>query len=196
MSREEVIERFPEVKEIDDKVLAQEVVSVLDEHLPEYFWKVPASSTGQYHPEDHNDQHGLWIHTKRAFTAFERLSKSYKHQGKITEWERDCGRAAILLHDMFKYGKPPETKEHTVDDHDFLAARFLDKNTDLPPKVVGCVESHNGPEGWGKGKAPGNSLEQIHHLADMIASDRNGFFKIKEPVQEVEELLQHPEHER
>lgn len=196
MSSEKVVERFPEVKDIQDRDLRDGVVSVLDEHLPEYFWEVPASSTGKYHPRDHNQEYGLWIHTKRAFTAFERLSRSYKHQGKITEWDRDCGRAAILLHDMFKYGKPPERQEHTVDDHDFLAARFLDKNADLPTKVVACVESHNGPSDWGKGKAPETDLEQIHHLADMIASDRNGYFKIKEPIEEVEEQLQHPQHER
>lgn len=196
MKTEELVRRFPEVNDIRDPDIQQEVEKVLCHDLPEYFWKVPASSTGKYHPKDHNQEHGLWIHTKRAFTAFERLARSYDNQGKISRYEQDCGRAAILLHDMFKYGKPPERQEHTISDHDVLAARFLERNTDLPEEVIGCVASHNGPSGWGEGKAPETELEQIHHLADMIASDSNGYFKIKQPAEELQDRLQHPNHYR
>jgi len=193
---QELERRLPEIQEIERTELREEVTRIFLEEVPEYFWDVPASSTGKYHPSDHNQDHGLWIHTKRAFTAFQRLSRSYENQGRINLYQKECGKAAILLHDMFKYGIPPERQDHTVSEHDVIAARFLEKNSDLPEEVIGCVESHNGPDGWGKGKAPETDLEQIHHLADMIASDKNGYFKILKPSDELREYLAHPTHPR
>ena len=195
-SFKELKRRLPEIQEINRRDIREEVQRIFMEEVPDYFWEVPASSTGKYHPEDHNQDHGLWIHTKRAFTSFQRLSRSYENQGRITPYEKDCGKAAILLHDMFKYGRPPERQEHTVSDHDVLAARFLEKNSVLPEEVVECLESHNGPADWGEGKAPETDLEQIHHLADMIASDRNGYFKVLEPTNELKKHLTHPTHQR
>ena len=193
---QELERRLPEIQEIQRTDLREEVVRLFREEVPEYFWDVPASSTGKYHPSDHNQDHGLWIHTKRAFTAFQRLSRSYDNQGRINRYEKECGKAAILLHDMFKYGMPPERQNHTVSEHDVIAARFLEKNSSVPEEVIGCVETHNGPDGWGKGKAPETDLEQIHHLADMIASDSNGYFKIAEPAEELKKHLSHPQHQR
>lgn len=165
---DDVFERFPEVNDIEDPQLHADTVHVIMEHMPDYFWEVAASSSGKYHPEDHRGRYGLWLHTKRAFTEYEALARSYYHQGLINEWEMDCGRSAILLHDMFKYGWP--AKNHTTKDHDVFAAEFLRENTDLPEEVIGCVETHNGPEDWGAGPAPRNDLEQVHHMADMAAS--------------------------
>jgi len=193
---QELERRLPEIQEIHSKEIRDEVTRLFREEVPEYFWDVPASSTGKYHPSDHNQDHGLWIHTKRAFTAFERLARSYENQGRITPFEKECGKAAILLHDMFKYGMPPERQNHTVSEHDVIAARFLEKNSAVPEEVIGCVETHNGPDGWGKGRAPETDLEQIHHLADMIASDKNGYFTILKPADELREHLAHPTHPR
>lgn len=165
---EDVYERFPELNDINDGELRNETARTIVEYMPDYFWNVPASSSGKYHPEDHRGTHGLWLHTKRAFTEYQALSRSFYHQGLINDWELDCGRSAILLHDMFKYGWPK--KNHTTNDHDVFAAEFLRRNTSLPEEVAGCVESHNGPNGWGEGRAPKNDLEQVHHMADMAAS--------------------------
>lgn len=169
LSAQEVLKRFPEINEIDDAHLRIHTTTALQRLCPEYFWEVPGSSSGKYHPEDHREEMGLWLHTKRAFTQFERLSSSYVQQGKITEQGRDYGRAAILLHDMFKYGWPKE--EHTVRDHDVIAAEKLREFGDIPEDVIGCVVSHNGP--WYAGREPETDLEQVHHLADMSSSDVN-----------------------
>jgi hypothetical protein len=183
LSSREVLERFPEINEIDDPDISILTTSALQQLCPEYFWKVPGSSSGKYHPEDHRKEMGLWLHTKRAFTQFERLSSSYLEQGKITEEERDYGRSAILLHDIYKYGLPKE--KHTVRDHDVIAAQELRDFGGVPEEIVGCVESHNGP--WYAGREPRTDLEQVHHLADMSASDvNNPSIAILEPCEKLE----------
>ncbi|WP_275576258.1 HD domain-containing protein [Halogeometricum borinquense] len=134
------------------------------------------------------------MHTKRAVTAYNRLARSYREQGLITEFEEDCGRAAILLHDVLKYGELSDevqdeiitcleetnslpTGRHTERYHDDIAANVLSRETELPKEVIGCVATHNGP--WCGDEKPQNDLQQLHHMADMIASSRNAEFMIK-----------------
>lgn len=190
----ELLKRLPETGKIQRNSLRQETQRIFLEDCPTYFWTKPASSTGKYHPKDHTGAYGLWIHTKRAFTAYERLARSYESADRINSFEKECGKAAILLHDIFKYGRPPEHSGHTVSDHDRIACRYLEENADLPEEVLGCIDSHNGP--WGKGKAPETELEQLHHTADMQASDRNSFFKILQPHSRIQPILGTPDHER
>lgn len=187
MDKAELYNRLPEIRKISDDTIRGEVEKVFLNYCPDYFWEKPASSSGNHHQVDHRGQHGLWIHTRRAAVAFERLSNSYLEQELINEQMRDCGRAAILVHDIFKYGRPQEAGQHTVKDHDKLAANFLRNKTKLPPTVIGCVDSHNGP--WYKGKDPETPIEQIHHLADMIASDKVGYFKIRDPHPKIRDQM-------
>lgn len=161
----EVVRKLPEINEISSDSIREDTINAFVELCPDYFWEVPASSTGKYHPKDHRVEKGLWLHTKRAFTQYQRLAPSFYNQNKITKTEMDHGKSAILLHDMFKYGWPKQN--HTTKDHDVVAAKALDGY--VHSKVIGCVASHNGP--WYEGPSPRNELEQVHHLADMAASD-------------------------
>lgn len=179
----DVKRRLPEVNKIEDEEVRQSTIDAIKELCPDYFWAVPGSSSGKYHPEDHRGERGLWLHTKRAFTQFERLSRSYVYQDKLTDKEQDYGRAGILLHDMYKYGWPKQ--EHTTKNHDVVAAQVLRQHSDINEEIIGCVETHNGP--WYKGSIPRNDLEQIHHLADMAASDvNNPDIAILKPCRELE----------
>lgn len=180
LSKKEVLRKLPEIEEINDRRLREQTIDVFANYAPEYFWKVPASSSGKYHPRDTTGEHGLWIHVKRSFQAFERIADSYEEQGKITSQERDYGRSAILLHDLFKQGLPPRDEEHTTKDHDKVCARFLERKTDLPQEVIDCIDSHNGA--WNEGKDPEGDLEQIHHLADMVSSGRTIYIELLKPV--------------
>ena len=46
-------------------------------NLPDYFFEIPASSTGKYHPEFASTTHGLVKHTKLAVRiAYELLDNS------------------------------------------------------------------------------------------------------------------------
>lgn len=177
IDREEVLRRFPEVEDIRDEQLQEKVVGVIQQ-FPDYFWTAPASS--RHHPPEHQARHGLWLHTKRVCTVFERLAPSMVNQG-FMEWQDvDYGRAACILHDMFKYGEPPTSVDGTTKDHDVAAAEWLDTTeVDIPEEVVGAVEAHNGP--WYRGSPPRTHLEQMVHIADMVASDENCRVAVKEP---------------
>lgn len=176
MSRDEAIRRLPEIEDIKDETLREQVIGVVRE-FPDYFWTAPASS--RHHPPEHRQRHGLWLHTKRVCTAFERLSESMVKQNHLSWQEIDYGRAACILHDMFKYGMPPTSVDGTVNDHDKLAATWLADHTSLPDEVIGAVEAHNGP--WYQGKVPTSHLEQVVHMADLHASDENVRIGVKDP---------------
>lgn len=174
--REEALRRFPEITDIKDDRLREQVIQVVRE-MPDYFWTAAASS--KHHPPEHRARHGLWLHTKRVATAFERVAPSMVQQGFMEWQEVDYGRAACILHDMFKYGMPPTSADATVEDHDMIAASWLEKHTQLPDEVVGAVEAHNGP--WYQGRPPKTHMEQMVHVADMMASDENARIAVKEP---------------
>lgn len=170
----EVIRRFPEVRAIEDSTLRALTVDTL-RYTPDYFWTVPASTSGNYHHPLARGKHGLWIHTKMAATVFEECVESEVKQGNITEYDADCGRAAVLLHDQFKQGYPENRPDdpddqHTVGNHDVLAAEWFRQHTNLPEPVISAVEAHNGPEEWGEGKAPDAELGKMVHRADLLAS--------------------------
>jgi hypothetical protein len=173
---DEAIRRFPEIEDIKDDRLREQVTQIVRE-MPDYFWTAAASSS--HHPPEDQARHGLWLHTKRVCTAFERLAPSMVNQG-FMEWQDvDYGRAACILHDMFKYGMPPTSVDGTVEDHDIIAASWLRDHTQIADEVCDAVESHNGP--WYQGQPPKTHLEQMVHIADMHASDENSRIAVKEP---------------
>lgn len=180
---DEILRRLPEIKDIRGKDLRTEILRVVEEDFPDYFWTAPASS--KYHPPEHQSRHGLWLHTKRVCTIYERLEESMRNQGHMDREAVDHGRAACLLHDMFKYGEPPTSVNGTTNDHDVVAAEYLDRLEDedgarrIPVEVVGAVEAHNGP--WYRGSPPRTHTEQMVHIADMVASDPNAHIAVKDP---------------
>lgn len=176
IGRDEAFRRFPELKDIRDEELREQVIMVVRD-MPGYFWTAPASSS--HHPPEHQKRHGLWLHTKRVCTAFERLAPSMVNQGHLEWQDIDNGRAACILHDMFKYGVPPTKVQHTTDDHDILAGDWLEDHTSLAQPVIDCVRAHNGP--WYEGPPPRSHLQQIVHIADMVASDENARIAVKDP---------------
>lgn len=176
MDRSEAIEWFPEVDDIDDERLREQTIGAIQQ-MPEYFFTVPAASS--YHPEQHQSRHGLVLHTKRVVTVLERFAPSMVSQGHMSWQDVDYARAACILHDSHKYGKPPTNCNGTRNDHDVIAAEWIRYQTQLPDEVAGAVESHNGP--WYRGSPPTSHLEQVVHMSDMVASDPNVDVAIKDP---------------
>ena len=70
------------------------------DNLPEYFWIKPASSSGRYHLSISNVEGGLVIHT---MIATDILLELYNVVA-LSQFEKDVGISAILLHDCQKYG--------------------------------------------------------------------------------------------
>lgn len=196
-SEEEVLQWLPEIDAIGGD-LRDVVLELFYEHLPAYFWVVRASES--HHPPDHRGQHGLVIHQKRAFCAWIRLERMLKELSLIDSFEANCGRAAILAHDAFKYGKADWSSGDTlyhqyVDDeyrdlmvgvpkwadreHGAVAANYIDEHFDVPPELIRCIKTHNG--GWTDDPNPETPLELGHHLADAMGSDSLCMYRIFDP---------------
>jgi hypothetical protein len=176
ISREEAINRYPEVMDIRNETLRETTIGVIRE-MPDYHWTAPAST--RHHPPEHRQRHGLWLHVKRVCTKFERQATSMVKQGHLEWKDVDYGRAACILHDMFKYGVPPTSVDGTVNNHDTLAADWLSDHTQLPDEVIDAVEQHNGP--WYTGDMPDSHLAQMVHVADLHGSDENSRVAVKDP---------------
>ena len=95
--------------------------------LPDYFFEIPASSTGKYHPEFAATEHGLVKHTKVATRiAYELLNNPGLNN--FTDSEKDIIIMALVLHDGFKSGKIKE--KYTRFDHPLLASEYVRENKD------------------------------------------------------------------
>ncbi len=151
-------------------------------HLPEYFFKVDASSTGKYHPKYAAGDGGLSRHVKSACKfAYELLSNPII--GKpYSERDKDLIIIALLIHDGLKYGKVKE--QYTRFDHPILISEFVEENKDKlnmsdedRDKVRKAVASHMGP--WNTSSysdvvlpVPKKPMEKFVHMCDYLASRR------------------------
>ncbi len=158
------------------KGLATKAVS----SLPDYFFVVPASSTGKYHPEYSLHEGGLARHTRAAVRIAIELARMDEY--KFTPDEIDLSIAALLVHDGWKSGVVQETYSRA--DHPKVAAIELQKdanlNTVLPPEqfdiFLRLVARHMGQ--WNKDYKTGQELmhkpetplEKFVHLCDYLAS--------------------------
>jgi hypothetical protein len=148
--------------------------------LPDYFFAIPASSTGQYHPAYSLGEGGLARHTRAAIRIAIELNRMDDY--KFTPDEIDLSIAALLVHDGWKSGLVKET--YTRADHPLIAEAELRKNeslnTMLPPEqfsvFLGLIARHMGQ--WNKDYKTGQEimnkpempLEKFVHLCDYLAS--------------------------
>lgn len=186
LPKAEVTRRFAEVELIDDADIREQTIDAIARGVPEYFWHVPATGSGRYHNPFARRKHGLWIHVKMVFAAYERFVRSFIEMGLLAEEEADMGRAAVLLHDMLKYGQDYEDGSSSISNHDKLAGHWLEHNTDLPSEIVRAVKCHNGP--WYDGPMPDYERDPVStlvHIADMAASTKNGTWGIYEAPDEI-----------
>jgi hypothetical protein len=91
-----------ELNFITDPKVREFVIAIFQGICPDYFWAIPASSTGDHHPGIGRGEGGLVRHTKlttrfaRAFMQMWPTAPETAHDEVI---------AACLLHDMMKRGK-------------------------------------------------------------------------------------------
>lgn len=115
---------------------------------PDYFYTVPASSTGKYHPEYSLGKGGLIRHTKALVKIAQTLLSLEYNKVKFTQTEHDCIISAGILHDSFKHGDT-ETK-YTVANHPMIAAdhilEFAESETEQKyAKIISdIVRCHSG----------------------------------------------------
>ena len=110
---------------------------------PEYFWSIPASSSGKYHPNISLGVGGLVRHTMLAADILLELSRLDTYSGVHIEE----AMAAILIHDTFKNGN--SDSGHTVISHPIIASdefiayamKYINNLNEIP--VLYGVEVHN-----------------------------------------------------
>ena len=113
---------------IKDSKIREFTEKVLLEIAPDYFWKIPPSSTSKYHPAQTHVDGGLIIHARMAVRMatemFDFMKESYSDDMK------DCIISALILHDMEKNGTNPANK-YTVADHPKVAVNEIKKRKDI-----------------------------------------------------------------
>ncbi len=174
-----------ELNYIHDNNIKSSLITILD-LLPSYFYEIPASSTGKYHPEFTTGSGGLVRHTKAAVAiAIELFNDSSLNN--FTDKEKDLIIFSLIIHDGLKCGI--EKNEYTCFDHPILISNFVRDNKNkllLTDEEINficeCVETHMGP--WTKDyqgnevlKAPQNKHQRFVHMCDYLASRK--FLNIK-----------------
>ena len=152
------------------------------ELLPDYFFEVPASSTGKYHPEYALGNGGLVRHTKAAIRIAYELLIDESIGNVFNEDEKDLIIMALLLHDGLKSGLVKT--EYTTVNHPLLISNYIKENKaklELKEEEVNLlcemIETHMGP--WNKDykgnvvlPVPRNKYQKFVHMCDYLASKK------------------------
>src|SRR5574344_1061911 len=125
-------------------------IKVLIDLLPDYFFEVPASSTGKYHPSFSLGEAGLVRHVKVAVRIALELLNDESIGNVFNSDEKDLIIMALLLHDGLKSGLVKS--EYTNFDHPILICNYIKENkaktslTDGEITILtNMIESHMGP---------------------------------------------------
>lgn len=142
---------------------------------PNYFWIVPASSTGTHHPQISQGEGGLVRHTLAATQIAIDLFRAYPELDKS---DQDDVIVALLLHDTLKKGFPEGEK--TASGHEILPEQYYKELSDLVgiPEykvIMDLISTHMGI--WNQSEIPPAvkdgyriSPAEIVHLADYLSS--------------------------
>ncbi len=177
MDREKIFEKELSYLKIDRiRKACLEMVKL----LPDYFFEVPASSTGKYHPEYALGEGGLLRHSKAAMRFGYELLNNPAIGDKYTEKEKDLMLMALLIHDGLKSGVPKE--KYTRFDHPILMADYIIDNEEKLGLEVEEIEflgdvikthmgvwttDYNGVEVLEK---PKTKYQNFVHMCDFLAS--------------------------
>ena len=145
--------------------------------LPDYFFVIPASSTGKYHPKYASTKNGLLKHTKVAVRIAYDLFDTVIN---FSENDQDLIIMALVLHDGLKKGIDEE--KYTRFDHPLLISKLimenannLKMNIDDVRKLCSLIESHMGK--WNTSKyskvelpLPVTELQRYVHRCDYLSS--------------------------
>ena len=182
----------------DIKQFAEKCVN----ELAPYFYVVPASSTGKYHPSYSLGEGGLLRHSIAVVRFLNHMFNVESIANQFTSRERDLLRVAAMMHDSRKSGGQEEYEKSkwTKFNHPLLAAELIRSLDGLPREeielVAHAIESHMGI--WNTDKRypnlvlpkPQDKYQIILHLADYLASrkDIELLFDDEIPVSEPEPL--------
>lgn len=170
-----------ELNDIQDDNLRQFAAQLLA-NAPEYFFTIPASSSGKHHPYFAREVGGLVKHTRCVVFYAECNAESFNFDSHT----KDLAIIAALAHDIKKQGDN-EAKNYTVWEHPELAYNFIIEMQNTYPNLISvedatiianAILSHMGKwwhdEKFTKGKKqfplPTTMLDYTIQSADYMAS--------------------------
>jgi len=147
--------------------------------MPDYFFEIPASSTGKYHPQYSLGYGGLLRHTRAAVRiAIELFRMDW---WKFTEDEMDLILVSLILHgwksgivqQKFSVADHPNIAFSTIKNSPVLEGILPQEQLDF---VVNNIKTHMGQ--WTKDYKTGETVldrpeskyQKFVHLADYLAS--------------------------
>ena len=173
-----------EINKIKNEKLRNASLAIVDK-MPNYFWTIPASSSGKYHPACDLGVGGLVRHSIMVATCATDLVISEMFV-RDTDINRDIARVAALFHDSWKNGKSDDTgkyADHTVFEHPRFASDFIREELTAAgvdelqiEMIAGAIYTHMGKwctDSYGNAKAlskPRTDFEKMIHIADYMAS--------------------------
>lgn len=205
MELKERIECFKtQLEYIKDKSI-KKLTELLIENADDYFFSVPASSSGKYHPDFARKNGGLVLHTK-AVTDILHILVEEQELFKLQSILKDMLYCAAIAHDIKKQGDG--SKGYTVNEHPILAGKYIadiyvkyiselpDLKKEVVDKIISLVKTHMGK--WmAKYKMPTPETlgQYLLCTADVIASRKewNQLFQ-NEPVI-IQEMMNSEVHE-
>jgi len=144
---------------------------------PDYLDKIPASTSGKYHPDECCGEGGLVIHVKMACWYANLFFSAFKWG--VDNIRTDIILSALLLHDIGKqesYGKD----YWKYVNHPLTAGKMIEKNKHMIPEKVfkiiqNCVHQHMhvfGPKSIVKNTEDLNICELIVYQCDYLSSKK------------------------
>jgi len=204
MNKQERLDVFKEelsfIKNPQYKLLAENIL----ENVPQYFFEIPASTSGKYHPAISLGDGGLVRHTKMVAKLM--ITLYNLKMWEFTDNQKDLLLIAAMSHDMIKKGD--NKTAHTVKNHAEYAVAFvikcirnciisnilpdtdnyfLDSENDIHKYLIMPIETHMGE--WGEKDTvpvqyPTTEPDKLLHVCDYLASKK--FISIEITQEEIQ----------
>jgi len=164
------------LRNISNEDIKKFTINVLDACDP-ILEKIPASTSGKYHPEECCKEGGLVVHVLRAcYFANMFINACGFDKNNI---KGDIILSSLLLHDIGKKEKYGNYFEYV--NHPITGAKMIDPfKGSLPDNIFniirGCILNHMGnwtPKSHKKEMSKYNMLELIVYQADYLASQKS-----------------------
>lgn len=191
-----MLDVIDEINDIDNRRFARYLLG----KVPDYFFIMPASSSGKYHPKNDLGEGGLVRHSISVVRMLEHLLEPEGYFD-FTDEQKELLKIAALFHDCMKSGTQEEyeNNQRTKFLHPLYAANFIMTTAienEYPYEkalfIYDAVIAHMGQ--WNKNKnesgmlpTPTSVSQKVLHLADYLASrkDINMTVETVEPTKEV-----------
>lgn len=160
----------------------RENAEIIMELLPDYFYEIPAASTGKYHPAYAQGEGGLVRHTKSAVRIAKTILDNEIIGAPFKPEEKDLMILGLMIHDGLKCGLVKE--KYTKVDHPILISNYLKDNKDKLSFtenelkfICNIVETHMGAftrdfKGNEVLERPVNKYQKFVHMCDDLSSKK------------------------